>query len=473
VYVEAAEKKRAIETMDELRQLTATSPNPRLSAALHGYEMWERMVAGDFEGERRQARLAIDQLRSAGDTTDKEGMFLSTIADSYARSGRFDLALPVAEQAIAKLREAETRPFEYLVLARLALAHLGLKHVDEGKRRFEEAVAIAERDTSPTVVSQLLENLYGQLVQTGDAQGAVSAHTRWRKLEAGRALEVQRVMAGTHARFESERRARELAWLKADSELKDAQLRQHDLRLQLGGLLGVVLVLSSAALLVLQRRVRRVNQALQSSNRQLQSMSESDALTGLANRRHFQSAVAGFLHDGGLAGTLYLLDMDRFKQVNDAHGHAAGDAALVQTAHRLRGAVGASDLVVRWGGEEFVVLVPPLDAAAAQATAQRLLSAVGGTPVQHAGESVVVTVSIGFASFPLPPDGAPMSWERAIDLVDTAMYLAKAHGRNRACGVLSLPAGGDRAALSADAHALQAASDDGRATVVSLQGPSG
>jgi diguanylate cyclase (GGDEF)-like protein len=167
---------------------------------------------------------------------------------------------------------------------------------------------------------------------------------------------------------------------------------------------------------------------------------------------------------------VYLLDVDHFKQINDQHGHAAGDVVLVEIARRLRTAVRDEDLIVRWGGEEFLLVVHALSPDQVEQLAQRLLAAVAGAPVDCDGRAVRVSASIGFATFPLEPAGMPLSWERAIELVDTAMYLAKAHGRNRAYGVRLLHAD-DADSLERVMRTLEQSWREGRVALTLLQGP--
>ena len=214
-------------------------------------------------------------------------------------------------------------------------------------------------------------------------------------------------------------------------------------------------------------RLRRSNAALHDSNALLLEASERDPLTGLANRRHLQRVMrepGGAVRAGGLDGALLLIDIDHFKRINDQHGHAIGDAVLVEVANRLRGVLRAEDLSVRWGGEEFLVLVRGLPVEQVESLVERLLQAVGGHPVHASGRAVAVTVSIGFACFPLPPHAPALPWEHAIDLVDSAMYLAKSHGRNRAWGVRRLHDDPARATLEAAWRA-------GRAEVSHHPGP--
>src|SRR5437870_5330146 len=127
-----------------------------------------------------------------------------------------------------------------------------------------------------------------------------------------------------------------------------------------------------------------------------------------------------------LEGTLFLIDVDHFKQINDRSGHAGGDAVLVEVARRPRATLRDDDLVVRWGGEEFLVLVGPLPVAEAEVLAHRLLCALADHPVVHGGQAVGVSASIGYGVFPMAqgapranepgdvrPD-LPVDWERAI-----------------------------------------------------------
>jgi len=131
-----------------------------------------------------------------------------------------------------------------------------------------------------------------------------------------------------------------------------------------------------------------------------------------------------------------ILDIDHFKTINDTRGHAGGDAVLVEIAKRLRAAVRDSDMVMRWGGEEFLVYSPKASAQHLQSLARRVLKAVGETPMLVGNQPLSVTVTAGFVL--LPFSGVPeteCNWERALQLADTALYLGKVNGRNRAYGL--------------------------------------
>jgi len=153
------------------------------------------------------------------------------------------------------------------------------------------------------------------------------------------------------------------------------------------------------------------------------------------------------------------------------HGHAAGDTVLVDIAKRLRAILREEDLVVRWGGEEFLIVVETRDPDYANTLAQRLLDQMAELPVTHGALHIPITASIGFATFPVAPQGLALSWERAIDLVDTVMYMAKAHGRNKAYGIESIDAN-DEPTLLALASRMEAAWHEGRVKLRALSGPS-
>jgi len=166
-----------------------------------------------------------------------------------------------------------------------------------------------------------------------------------------------------------------------------------------------------------------------------------DPLTELANRRHFAEVMteASTRAGGAVAPlTLLLLDLDHFKQINDTHGHAVGDACLTAFARRIKGAFGdAGDLVARLGGEEFGVVLVGQDAATACARAERFREDLMHHRIAVEGIVLAVTASMGIAQF----DGArhrdPDDLYRA---ADRAVYRAKAEGRNRVCTESTAPA---------------------------------
>jgi two-component system cell cycle response regulator len=180
-------------------------------------------------------------------------------------------------------------------------------------------------------------------------------------------------------------------------------------------------------------RVKRLADELRSRNDELERVSRTDLLTHLPNRRHVEATlVAQVAHAArhGLPLSVLMIDLDRFKSVNDTYGHGAGDRVLVEVASRLRGALREGDTVGRWGGEEFLAVLPMTPAPAALLLAERLCTQVAGRPVLlEDGTGLEVGVSVGCA-------GDALDERRLLADADAALYRAKAAGRGRALGGL-------------------------------------
>jgi diguanylate cyclase (GGDEF)-like protein len=206
--------------------------------------------------------------------------------------------------------------------------------------------------------------------------------------------------------------------------------------------------------------------------RQMEEVATHDGLTGCWNRVTTDALLEHELQRARRSGApvaFVLLDLDHFKQINDRHGHAAGDAVLVSVARRLRDALRETDMIVRWGGEEFLVFVPETSVDRIEEIVLRLMSALSNEPFSHQGKPIRLTASIGFTPLPLPPGNVPVTWERAIALADMALYMAKLHGRNRAYGIRRLNRC-DAAALAALDHSLDDAWRNGIVDLDVLQG---
>ncbi len=158
-----------------------------------------------------------------------------------------------------------------------------------------------------------------------------------------------------------------------------------------------------------------------------------DALTGLLNRRGMDSALADALQQARAHGAgfgMILLDLDRFKVLNDSYGHQAGDEVLRVVGQLLRRTLRPQDAVARWGGEEFLVLLPGSDLEQTQLVAQRLRTAIADEVVPYRGHGIHLTASFGIATW----SGAGCTAERLLSRLDSLLYDAKRGGRNQICG---------------------------------------
>lgn len=181
----------------------------------------------------------------------------------------------------------------------------------------------------------------------------------------------------------------------------------------------------------LQGDLDEANAEIQRQRRQLESFvaaAHSDALTGLANRRRFDAELEQRCREQAEQGTgfsLILIDVDHFKQINDAHGHPRGDALLKELAAVLAASVRPGDLVVRHGGDEFALILGALALDDARKLAERIRRNVEEHPFEQEIQGVAVTLSLGLAES-IPGD-TPQS---IVGRADAALYAAKQAGRN-------------------------------------------
>jgi two-component system cell cycle response regulator len=181
-----------------------------------------------------------------------------------------------------------------------------------------------------------------------------------------------------------------------------------------------------------QVRRKRYAEKLRDNVQYSMEMALTDPLTGLFNRRYMETHVGTLVERSAARGkslSLLILDIDFFKSINDSHGHDAGDDVLREFAERLKASIRGIDLACRYGGEEFVVVMPDTDLGVATLVAERIRRRIAGEPfpIEKGARSIEVTISVGIAARMGPQDNAPQMLKRA----DEALYRAKRDGRNR------------------------------------------
>ena len=178
--------------------------------------------------------------------------------------------------------------------------------------------------------------------------------------------------------------------------------------------------------------MRRKNELAEALER-IQVLAIHDELTGLVNRRHMTELLNQQIKLGARSGApacIALIDLDHFKAVNDTHGHGVGDEVLRHFARALKAGLRDTDVVARWGGEEFLVLLNDSDMEAATLGIERARLEVGRTSMSSSVPHLRITFSCGLAVF---DEGLPL--EKLVDLADQRLYDAKAQGRNRTCAI--------------------------------------
>lgn len=449
------------------------------------------LVAGarvrNFEGaiERRArdmlgARSAVEGallLAEQADAPHLAAQLRSNLVDSYMHLGLLKEALAVGQRALPVLQRFGDRYYERSLHHNLAIAHIKLRQFEQARQSLAK---VGEFGTDPgdlVLRARELRELADTWAEAGQYKEALAALHAERDL-TDRANERNRAAALEELgrKYDSAAKQRDLDLLARDGQLKDQQLANQQLAQQVGLAVGALLVLSLALVGVTLMRMRRAQARLTANQSLLRAQSERDPLTDLSNRRHFLAVMDQRTreHPGeGFEGALMMIDIDHFKNINDWHGHAAGDAVIIEVARRIRAAVRDTDLVVRWGGEEFLVFAPALPGEDLAQMADRVLRGIGGTPVETPEGPLRVTTSIGFASFPLGGGSGPalhLHWEQAVNWADMVLYKAKAEGRNRGVGITAVEAP-NADMLAALLQDFDAACINGQVQLRQLPGP--
>ncbi|ALK98711.1 diguanylate cyclase [Massilia sp. WF1] len=447
LYNQMREHEKGFEALTEAYRAAEGIDSPGRLATLKNTEYALSIETGQVQRGRNALLAAVELERKIG-AGPMVATSLVNLADCYLKLKDYRNALSYAQQALEQARLLNKESSIATAYTNIGEAYLGLGRIDEGKKKLEEALAWYEKQGDKPSLHDFLSEYGDALERAGDLAGALKAYHRERTL-SNELFEKRRQKAvmELQAKYESDARQRQIELLRQENQVKSTEIDNRRLQQRVWWLLAVVFALASVIVYFLYRKVRQANAQLEEKNLELKQQSARDPLTALYNRRHFQEFMRGHqeiaqrgagAHTGSADETvsaLYLMDVDHFKHINDTYGHGAGDAVLREIADALRDILRETDMIVRWGGEEFLAFLPAVPRSSLDDVARRLLNGIPARAVVYQGVTLSVNVSIGFAPFPLAPGGKPMSWERAVNLVDMALYLAKGHGRNRAYGV--------------------------------------
>jgi diguanylate cyclase (GGDEF)-like protein len=436
LYTQMRAYDKGFEALSEAIEAARKTDSPGRMATLKHAEYGLAVDTGQYA---RGLKALLDSLaieRSLG-ADAMVARTLVNLSDCYLKLRDYRDAARFAEQAITAARALNNAGLEATARLNLGQAYLATGRLEEGKRHIEAGMTAYENlGDQPQLQAVLVE--YGQaLERAGDLGGALRAYHRERRI-SNELFEKrrQRAVLDLQEKYETEKKQREIELLRSENQVSHLQQR-------VWWLLAAVFALASVVVGLLYRKVRQANAKLHEKNKELKQQSVRDPLTGLYNRRHFLDTMLRMPQPETpvkaaapeQCGALFLLDADHFKHINDTWGHAAGDAVLTAISASLREILRETDMIVRWGGEEFLAFLPSIPRAGLDEVAQRILDGVSAVRIAHGGQTLGVNVSIGFAPFPLSCGGVVLPWERAVNLADMALYLAKAHGRNRAYGL--------------------------------------
>jgi diguanylate cyclase (GGDEF)-like protein len=406
---------------------------------------------------------------------------LFNIADQYLIKKDYKRAEAFARDAMDK-----SEAMEDIWGVAGAKVNLGLALGYQGKVKLggdlvKESIAFFDKNHAKSDVETIIGELSHMYEAAGLYKEALEQVRQQQKLsdeifQSDRAKAV----AALQEEFDSEQRKRQIEILAKDNALKDADIKNHRLQQMVALLASLVGILAGCFIYTLYRRSKKLNEKLQEVNLQLEFHAVRDALTGLHNRRSFINLMVnrtGRVENERREGSyrnpdcMVLMDIDHFKNINDTWGHAVGDVVLKEVAARLKSVVRDDDMVMRWGGEEFLIYSPKSNPEQITSLVDRVLRTIGEKPFTHGALSIPVTVTAGFISVPFSDVSEEFcDWERALQIADMALYLGKTHGRNRAYGLARLLVPHEDA-LPTLTHDLAAAIKDNMVEIIEVLGP--
>ncbi|MCP1727757.1 diguanylate cyclase (GGDEF)-like protein [Natronospira proteinivora] len=475
VYLDAGDFEEALRLNQAVLRLAEGIEDQVLLAAANNTAGNLHFSLGDSEQARRYYYRALEGYEALEDQ-GRYGIMLGNIGNTFNDDGDYESALPYHQRSLALMQELD-RPtsaaYQQVNICNTLISMESLERAVEYCRQGIETLEGSGHFRALHYAYNRLADLYLKLDQPEQVEALyIAALELSRELEARpqlvdshRALSEFYESVGDYARalvhardhfsvhselmdaqrqeaileaeeaFQAEQRQQRIEHLELDAELREMTLRNR----QILSIVGFALFLLASLVAVLAwraYRIRRVsgeriekkNQELSRALDMIQQLARQDPLTGLANRRHILEVVKAEQSRGKRSEkpiTLALYDIDHFKLLNDTHGHHVGDQVLVALSKRVQSQLRASDCLCRWGGEEFLLLMPETDLEQAGVVTEKIREIVEAEPFDTDAGPLSVRITIGVAQL----SGSDLT--EAVRHADHAMYEGKAKGRNR------------------------------------------
>ncbi|WP_258240595.1 GGDEF domain-containing protein [Pseudidiomarina homiensis] len=426
---------------------------------------------GRWQASAETAERTISEALRTGNTNHLADLYLIAAYSRQYQQGPSDEIVAAFLKAAEVGKQLDNPRVEMLAYNNAGAAKLLMEELDEAKRYLEQGLAIAKQIGNVNERSVTEFNLgYIKVLQGQHEQGLqemlaaaevfnsfaqkreqaiLLSHIAKAYEVAGKyqkqaeilkqqvqmtselaAAERDQKVNELQVRYQAAEKSYEIKLLEQQADLQTQELAAQQRQQQLFALAAGSLVLLILLFAFGYRKTRKLNALLNEANAELHEQSLRDPLTGLHNRRAIYDQLLRDekrLYTGNHA--VFIIDIDHFKTINDKHGHSVGDEVLIEFGRRVKQAVRKTDMAVRWGGEEFLLVLEHVNAEQVLQVARKLLNDISEKPFHTSAGRLHITLSGGCRV--IASNRTPPNWEATVKDVDTLLYQAKSEGRNR------------------------------------------
>lgn len=409
-------------------EISRETGNPQL-------ELVSLINVGDVERNRGHIEQALEHFRAALElgrkiqNRDYIGVCLNNIADAYRTQGTYKRALRNYLEALKIFEELKAKPRISVALANIGQLYALRNQPGKAEVYLLRAYHMAKEIQDKNRLKDASESLYKLYEKQKRYKEALKFRNEFENIK-GKLLSAQAYekISALEASHEKETRQKQIELLKKEQEVRDERIRRQRITITLSVL---AIVLTIILLMTLYHRFKlkvKSSMALEEAFQKMEQLASTDQLTGLYNRRSLLERIEIETVRMGRTWkpfSFIMLDIDDFKKINDTFGHECGDAVLIILATTLAGSLRLQDVSARWGGEEFLLLLPDTTIEGALRLAEKIRHNVESLIVSCNENEIQFTISSGVSSYDHP---GPI--ESVIRKADDALYRAKKGGKN-------------------------------------------
>lgn len=360
--------------------------------------------------------------------------FMNNLGAIYIEQHNYPAATTILQEALAGAVAINDQDNVHIIRFNLGYLQVLSGQAEQGLTQMHSAFDYYRKKNNKTEIEGFLR-WFAKAYKAIDNHQKLAETLEWQLQlrEEIMSAEREKTTRDLLARYDLKSQSQQITILQQQNTLQQELLKNKQLQQTITLLFILIMAVAAILLINLYRKVRNTNKRLKEVNKQLEYQSLRDPLTGLLNRRAMQEQMAR-RHKSSAAKPcgLLLLDIDFFKQINDNYGHAAGDAVLVEISRRLMTLVSNSELLIRWGGEEFLLVLQRPAETDIDTLCRQLLTKTSQLPVPYEGRDITVTISGGYIKLPFADVAEhQFNWEKVLQVADMALYLSKVNGRNQ------------------------------------------